>query len=176
MHGMAMLCMGCRTSNVEWFLCSKCGCLCIWCTGGHDPAAEARPKRSRGFSVEPALCCLFGCAQVGMTPLQKQYYKWILTRNYKELNKVGRCRYSWGACALGDFALGWSTAQPRPKPAGHTCCCRKPLACQCHVWSLSLQPDEPLELDCAVAGVQGSGDAAEHHHGPQEVLQPPLPL
>ena len=24
-----------------------------------------------------------------MTPLQKQYYKWILTRNFRELNKVG---------------------------------------------------------------------------------------
>ena len=27
--------------------------------------------------------------RVAMTPLQKQYYKWILTRNFKELNKVG---------------------------------------------------------------------------------------
>ncbi len=27
--------------------------------------------------------------RVGMTPLQKQYYKWILTRNFKELNKGG---------------------------------------------------------------------------------------
>ena len=26
--------------------------------------------------------------RVAMTPLQKQYYKWILTRNFKELNKV----------------------------------------------------------------------------------------
>ena len=26
--------------------------------------------------------------RVPMTPLQKQYYKWILTRNFKELNKV----------------------------------------------------------------------------------------
>ena len=25
--------------------------------------------------------------RVDMTPLQKQYYKWILTRNFKELNK-----------------------------------------------------------------------------------------
>ena len=26
--------------------------------------------------------------RVAMTPLQKQYYKFILTRNFKELNKV----------------------------------------------------------------------------------------
>lgn len=26
--------------------------------------------------------------RVPMTPLQKQYYKWILTKNFKELNKV----------------------------------------------------------------------------------------
>ena len=28
--------------------------------------------------------------RVAMTPLQKQYYKFILTRNFKELNKVPR--------------------------------------------------------------------------------------
>ncbi len=39
--------------------------------------------------------------RVDMTPLQKQYYKWILTRNFKELNKGGcrvgvlGCRLSW---------------------------------------------------------------------------------
>jgi chromodomain-helicase-DNA-binding protein 1 len=27
--------------------------------------------------------------RVGMSPLQRQYYKWILTRNFKELNKGG---------------------------------------------------------------------------------------
>lgn len=26
--------------------------------------------------------------RVEMSPLQRQYYKWILTRNFKELNKV----------------------------------------------------------------------------------------
>ncbi len=26
--------------------------------------------------------------RVGMTPLQRQYYRWILTRNFKELNKA----------------------------------------------------------------------------------------
>lgn len=30
--------------------------------------------------------------RVAMTPLQKQYYKWILTRNFKELNKVRAVR------------------------------------------------------------------------------------
>jgi hypothetical protein len=29
--------------------------------------------------------------RVGMSPLQRQYYKWILSRNFKELNKGG-----WG--------------------------------------------------------------------------------
>mmetsp|Transcript_2445 Transcript_2445/g.9202 ORF Transcript_2445/g.9202 Transcript_2445/m.9202 type:complete len:1438 (-) Transcript_2445:1350-5663(-) len=28
--------------------------------------------------------------RVGLTPLQKEYYKWILTRNYKELNATGQ--------------------------------------------------------------------------------------
>ena len=28
--------------------------------------------------------------RVAMSPLQKQYYKWILTRNFKELNKARR--------------------------------------------------------------------------------------
>jgi len=27
--------------------------------------------------------------RIAMTPLQKQYYKYILSRNYRELNKVG---------------------------------------------------------------------------------------
>lgn len=34
--------------------------------------------------------------RVGMTPLQRQYYKWILSRNFKELNKVGE---GGGTCA-----------------------------------------------------------------------------
>lgn len=36
--------------------------------------------------------------RVAMTPLQKQYYKWILTRNFKELNKV---RGGWGGEVQG---------------------------------------------------------------------------
>ena len=28
--------------------------------------------------------------RVGMTPLQKRYYRWILTRNFKDLNRVSR--------------------------------------------------------------------------------------
>ena len=27
--------------------------------------------------------------RVEMSPLQRRYYKWILTRNFRELNKVG---------------------------------------------------------------------------------------
>jgi hypothetical protein len=38
--------------------------------------------------------------RVGMTPLQRQYYKWILSRNFKELNKVGRGCPGWGAVLL----------------------------------------------------------------------------
>ena len=34
--------------------------------------------------------------RVAMTPLQKQYYKFILTRNFKELNKVP-CLRPWNA-------------------------------------------------------------------------------
>ncbi|PSC73016.1 CHROMATIN REMODELING 5 [Micractinium conductrix] len=32
--------------------------------------------------------------RVGMTPLQRQYYRWILTRNFKELNKGARSQLS----------------------------------------------------------------------------------
>ncbi|KAL4856079.1 Protein CHROMATIN REMODELING 5 [Chlorella vulgaris] len=32
--------------------------------------------------------------RVGMTPLQRQYYKWILSRNFKELNKGARSQLS----------------------------------------------------------------------------------
>lgn len=34
--------------------------------------------------------------RVDMTPLQKQFYKWILSRNYRELNKV---------CLLSSFCI-----------------------------------------------------------------------
>jgi SNF2 family DNA or RNA helicase len=37
--------------------------------------------------------------RVDMTPLQKQYYKWILTRNFKELNKGARVQ--WGDTVAG---------------------------------------------------------------------------
>ena len=36
-------------------------------------------------SLPPKKECIL---RVAMTPLQKQYYKYILSRNYKELNKV----------------------------------------------------------------------------------------
>ena len=37
--------------------------------------------------------------RVAMSPLQKQYYKWILTRNFKELNKVRLCLLThWQRC------------------------------------------------------------------------------
>jgi hypothetical protein len=55
--------------------------------------------------------------RVEMTPLQRQYYKWILARNFKELNKggppaAGPMVDSWGggraAFGLGcaDLAVG----------------------------------------------------------------------
>lgn len=46
--------------------------------------------------------------RVAMSPLQRQYYKWILTRNFKELNKGGchipdlittDCAQSAGLCS-----------------------------------------------------------------------------
>jgi SNF2 family DNA or RNA helicase len=38
--------------------------------------------------------------RVAMTPLQKQYYKFILTRNFKELNKVPRLCSRNAACCM----------------------------------------------------------------------------
>lgn len=39
--------------------------------------------------------------RVGMTPLQKQYYKWILSRNYQELNKASEvCGRHRDCCAV----------------------------------------------------------------------------
>ena len=54
--------------------------------------------------------------RVAMSPLQKQYYKWILTRNFKELNKV---RASFGAARHGArlpalFAGPFRSAAHRP--------------------------------------------------------------
>ena len=37
--------------------------------------------------------------RVEMSPLQRRYYKWILTRNFRELNKVA-CSLSPGLCTL----------------------------------------------------------------------------
>lgn len=37
--------------------------------------------------------------RVEMSPLQRRYYKWILTRNFRELNKVGCQPVSWLAHA-----------------------------------------------------------------------------
>ena len=39
-------------------------------------------------SLPPKKECIL---RVEMTPLQKQYYKYILSRNYRELNKVQPC-------------------------------------------------------------------------------------
>ena len=35
--------------------------------------------------------------RVGMTPLQRQYYRWILSRNFRELNKARAPRTLWHA-------------------------------------------------------------------------------
>lgn len=37
--------------------------------------------------------------RIAMTPLQKQYYKYILSRNYRELNKVKPCSDNLGCQA-----------------------------------------------------------------------------
>ena len=42
--------------------------------------------------------------RVEMSPLQRQYYKWILTRNFKELNKVKTNIEH--PCILGSRLLG----------------------------------------------------------------------
>lgn len=45
--------------------------------------------------------------RVEMSPLQRQYYKWILTRNFKELNKVGRHhRLALAICSDWQAVLG----------------------------------------------------------------------
>ena len=47
--------------------------------------------------------------RVGMTPLQRQYYRWILSRNYKELNKV---RFVWEESELvAPFGAGARSRQ-----------------------------------------------------------------
>jgi SNF2 family DNA or RNA helicase len=43
--------------------------------------------------------------RVAMSPLQKQYYKWILTRNFKELNKANTTHlFVMNACQLAHLA------------------------------------------------------------------------
>ena len=41
-----------------------------------------------------------------MTPLQKAYYRWVISRNFKELNKSARCGRRAAAPAWGWLA-GW---------------------------------------------------------------------
>ena len=75
--------------------------------------------------------------RVGMTPLQRQYYRWILTRNFKELNKVGVCPppppalLSPSIRALCFFAgalhAAACTIHPRPPVAP---ACRSPATCR----------------------------------------------
>lgn len=48
--------------------------------------------------------------RVGMTPLQRQYYRWILSRNFKELNKVGAA--SVLPCMHVLNCLVWGSAPP----------------------------------------------------------------
>lgn len=47
-------------------------------------------------SLPPKKECIL---RVEMTPLQKQYYKYILSRNYRELNKVGGLPTKIGFCS-----------------------------------------------------------------------------
>ena len=55
--------------------------------------------------------------RVEMSPLQRQYYKWILTRNFKELNKACPC------CALLYSTVMHSLFQCMPVV---------PLLCPCY--------------------------------------------
>lgn len=66
--------------------------------------------------------------RVDMTPLQKQYYKWILTRNFKELNKSelaggGRRRRAVVLGAASRGRVGWVVVQaPNALVARDTTC------------------------------------------------------
>ena len=51
----------------------------------HKHPKPCRPPPVRAQSLPPKNERVL---RVGMTPLQKQYYKWILSRNFRELNKV----------------------------------------------------------------------------------------
>lgn len=70
--------------------------------------------------------------RVEMTPLQRQYYKWILSRNFKELNKgeqgTGAMRLD-NMCAVYSILGGcWCT-----RIVG-TCCAVHGMTC-CHICS-----------------------------------------
>lgn len=57
--------------------------------------------------------------RVGMTPLQKQYYKWILSRNFKELNRGtrGSAQVRWEREGGDCFFFGLvSINRPSPPP------------------------------------------------------------
>ena len=47
--------------------------------------------------------------RVEMSPLQRRYYKWILTRNFRELNKVGPI-LSPGLCMLDVLSMCYCLA------------------------------------------------------------------
>ena len=55
--------------------------------------------------------------RVGMTPLQRQYYRWILSRNYKELNKVrwvggiGGCFWNLSHAPVTSHIARWRQRQ-----------------------------------------------------------------
>ena len=56
--------------------------------------------------------------RVEMSPLQRQYYKWILSRNFKELNKVRLARLLLSKladipCRLLDFPIQGSLLEEK---------------------------------------------------------------
>lgn len=129
--------------------------------------------------------------RVGMTPLQRQYYRWILTRNFKELNKVSKqlsAPFGTGNCCcllaastkLGE-ASGWSfidrrhlhpsCRRPFPRPLPPPPPPPPPPHPSTHTHTI--RPPAPPP---SVAGRPQPAQPAQHHHGAQEVLQPPLPL
>ena len=126
--------------------------------------------------------------RVAMTPLQKQYYKFILTRNFKELNKVPLMPVlilnAFAGCAacphaaspvVPVFALGRRISAPLDivwiwcGSAAGSDMAGKSATCPAHTAEVCIH---------VRAGHEGrrAGVAAEHHHGAEEVLQPPLPL
>lgn len=125
--------------------------------------------------------------RVGMTPLQRQYYRWILTRNFKELNKVGLP----GSRTLLVAVLCWPLCSQRlvvvlcvrlcELTLQERCLPVRPARCQpqlrIHLARLPAHSSclaPPLRALLCGAGHAQPAVAAQHHHGAEEDVQPPV--